>query len=717
MIKKRTTSQIATIVVFMIAVIFLFTLISINISKVSQKKTAIDNIADSVGLQLASQLGSMANALKHEMEIYGSKNENCEWNWQLTIGLGLLALVVIVLSVISFGGFTVPGIVIMTLASTALGGATLFAVGVTQQYIATKPGAVKEMEIKFQTLSALQQVIERPIQGVLFALVDDPTWTPDEYDIDQDDETGAYGGGGNIVGDRVPRFFKWYNLRLNSLPRLGDEVKNFYNEGFWDGGYSFFIDDNGEQRFFIDEDENLIVKKGKDAVRWWIDYDGDGPRDLKLVPWLRDDFRGMLTKMREHGYGINVSLDDEGNITIEPGGGGTEYFETNALEEWIDRIEEFEDFVVRALYNLDYDSAVQGIDTWLSVLKNNEEQDWSRRLKNWEARFETLIAILKTRKSDIHECVEACGRNEWDCCGGDGPCCRQRCNEYGCWCVQWMGCCGAWRDCGQLCNDPHCPPQITCDTPTGGSMNCCDSGFPLEPYCANNIIEVYNGYNAITVLEKFWYDVIRVRALIETLYKRVKDIEAESYDVMHEAFYLWVDKVGGASSEGQEVAHIAYAKIEGLDPGAGFDIPHMAQPRTEFNWYGVSICYSVASAEGDFTLSVARFDEDTAKKGPLSRLWRFRFGHPKDEGFDSLIEGTLHQVATQFQDDIAKNKYAKIDDEATKNLLRTILNSFGMVSRVNVHYGPGVTEKDQASVPAEQRNEDIYIKETFSNLW
>ena len=113
MAKKTIRSQIATIIIFIIAVLFLFALITINISRLSQKKTSLDNVADSVGIGLASQLGSMANALKHELEIYGSDPENCELNWQLMAGGLIAAIVIAVVTALSLG----------TLSIAAIGGA------------------------------------------------------------------------------------------------------------------------------------------------------------------------------------------------------------------------------------------------------------------------------------------------------------------------------------------------------------------------------------------------------------------------------------------------------------------------------------------------------------------------------------------------------------------------------------------------------------------
>lgn len=230
MISRTNQSQIATIIVFIIAVMFIFTLLSLNLGKIAQKKTALDNVADSVGLNLASQLGSMANALKNQLEIYGTSLESCNLNWKLILGIVLIVAAIV--------GAVFSGGVSLLLINVALAGALLTVQGLTMQFMAANPQAVGQLQLKFKNLSALQQVIEMPIQGVLFNVNEDPGWVTDVYDMDRD----------NDHTDRIPRFLKWYNLRLNALPDVGGIVDGFLTLGFPGIRYSLFKDALGNER-------------------------------------------------------------------------------------------------------------------------------------------------------------------------------------------------------------------------------------------------------------------------------------------------------------------------------------------------------------------------------------------------------------------------------------------------------------------------------------
>lgn len=739
---KKNKSQIATIIVFIIGVIFLFTLISINLSRIAQKKTALDNIADGLGLQLASQLGSMANALKHEFAIYSPATERCEVNLQLTIGPILLVAVTIVVGVLSAGivPATVAGVVGTIGWGLGIGGAIATISGVNVQLSHASPQVIEQIKINFQTLSAFQQIIELPIQGALLSLSEDPAWIKDTYDMNRNNDTT----------DFIPRFLNWYHLRLNAITRVGIEVQKFFYNGFEEAARGgFFIDGARQQRFDIDEDENLMVRPGPDSVRWWVDSDGNGRRDdsdVKLVLWLRTELIPLLEELRRYGYGINA--DQDFNIIDT----GSEPYE-RLIENWIDETGEFENTIVRSLYNMDFDSAVQGLDIWVKSLKTADGPyelpiDWFGSLGQLRARVIGLRNRLEVRRVQIDNCVSGCTAREggcWDdnCEGGsacdseccetgpcpvpdpdnpDATCCTKNCD------TKWTGCCGDPLNCGRLCND-DCRPARTqkCKPPLSGERWCCDI-TDLEPYnnpvkgCSDNIIEVYpnrNGvrHNAIQILDRFAADLEDLRYVIGQLYDRAQNINIQSYNQMHEAFYIWRDRVGADTSNPQLVGHIAYVKVEGFDPrprlggGDDFKLPY---PTRRVQWLPPRTCLGVGATSGEFTLTVARFDEDVAKREDmgLGRFWKFRFGRPRITETD---ENFVRDEAIMNNSAIGRSEYYNPSD-SNKGRLRNILRNYGMVTRVRVHYGPGETQRDQKAVPAAQKNRDIYIRGTSSSM-
>ncbi|MBI3990767.1 MAG: hypothetical protein HY350_01325, partial [Candidatus Omnitrophica bacterium] len=505
---RKNKSQIATIIVFIIAVIFLFALVSVNLSRIAQKKTIIDNVADGVGLQLASQLGSMAHAIKQELEIWGDKA--CDWNWQLTIFAPILVIVTVVLVVLTFWGGGVPGgIAGAALWGVFIGSGVATVGGAYSVYVATNPQAAEQMKIKFANMSAYQQIIEMPMQGVILSLSDDPTWVEDMTDMDR-----------NSTTSRIPRVFKWYNLRLNTVPRAGLIVQKFYKDGF-DGSGAFFLDSNGAQRFYIDEDENWKIKPGKDSVRWWIDFDSVMPveRELKIVPWIKEELIPMLKELRTKGYGVNVTRD----LTIDDKG---PYAYELMLGNWIYEVETFENEVVRSFYNMDFDSAVQGLNTWVKMLKKNDglyndPVDWYGRLRYLKMRVDALKDKLVERRNQIHTCVTNCNSRQGPDCFSEncenGPACASECSEWepcptpdepdktccsGTRDTKWTGCCGEWKSCGELCYT-ECEPdrnkdENKCTAPlTGQKLWCCELTV-FDPYrnprgCLPNatIIEAY----------------------------------------------------------------------------------------------------------------------------------------------------------------------------------------------------------------------------------
>lgn len=553
MMKKRNSSQIATIIVFIIAVIFLFTLISMNIARVAHKKTAIDNIADTVGLTIASQLGSIANALKQSLGIYGSDNKKCNVNWQLILGAIIVVVSAILLVVLALPTFGVslaalPAALVaaasfvgpLGLAMLGYTGINLLSAGIDAQFAASNPGVQKAMQVKFQSMSLKQQIIESTIQGLLFSTVDDPAWVTDNFDMDKDTDHS----------DKVPRFSKWYNLRLAQLPSVGNLVKEFLRGDYPGlvgvGGkkYSFFMDENDLSRFKIEEDVYWMAKDLSDYgypeeyAKWWVDpsESGTNTRSLVLTKWIDNDYglRGMLRKMRNYGYGINanmvtmrVTVKDEKNqdkvitryvvqsvtdLPEEPEPAlspipefqaSVEYaarYEDKALNFWIDTIKEFEGSMVKSLYNMDLDGATQGVSFWMSLFAPKEvgydpykdlynttgfstPDYWLKRLALLRKSVREFRTKLEERMRQINDCVYECKREKWFCASTDNT--KPICNELTTMCCT-TGPSGLNPQCGDYATASQCTGcnrLICCHTAlTGGcATQCCDPTITTDP--------------------------------------------------------------------------------------------------------------------------------------------------------------------------------------------------------------------------------------------
>lgn len=227
-------------------------------------------------------------------------------------------------------------------------------------------------------------------------------------------------------------------------------------------------------------------------------------------------------------------------------------------------------------------------------------------------------------------------------------------------------------------------------------------------------------YKAIPILNNFISDIAQLNNLIQRCYDEVQTAHQENYNRMYEAFYVWTDKVGADTPASQIVGHIAYVTTEGFNPNTGFKLPY-PHHTSEWKWWppGNHICVrveggSAGNGTGEFTLTVARFDEDTAKTGPLSRFWSFRFSKLfGGQRISADDEEFVRNEAIIYKNFIDSNHYF---EPSQKERLREILRKYGTVAKVKVHYGPGRTEEDQESVPARDKNRDINIIWTSSDF-
>lgn len=97
--KGEETGQVATLITLAIAVIFLFVAVTLNISRVAQKKTTTANAADGAAIRLASGIGSYANKLS--WEYFDGKTKKCQRRW----GTLFMVLSIVALAVIAYSAF------------------------------------------------------------------------------------------------------------------------------------------------------------------------------------------------------------------------------------------------------------------------------------------------------------------------------------------------------------------------------------------------------------------------------------------------------------------------------------------------------------------------------------------------------------------------------------------------------------------------------------
>lgn len=196
--RSPATGQIATLITLLIAAIFLFVAITINVGRVSQKKTLLSNAADAASLQVASQVGSYAHFLS--CQYLKCKKKICKFSFSMFFKwLGELAA-----SFIIGGPWGALAYFIVSMAGMAAGYPGLSA-GIEAYYWG-------KISRQFKKMSQKMQYTEGAILAALQRAVDDQKQVIDIYDDDED-------GLKEEDGDRVPAFLQWYNERLRVIDK------------------------------------------------------------------------------------------------------------------------------------------------------------------------------------------------------------------------------------------------------------------------------------------------------------------------------------------------------------------------------------------------------------------------------------------------------------------------------------------------------------------
>lgn len=467
------SSQIATILTLVMAVIFLFIVITINIGNIAQEKTMLSNVSDNAALLLASMLGSLSNGLRMKLGLWGTKDKECDFDWLLVKIIAAVGALIVSILLIAAGGIGIPGTIgatlsIIGLIAGAAGSAALFVGGVITAV--QEPGSFKQAELQFRNMTFEERIKEQGIQLSLYSLVGDPN----KNCVDKPcfptggGDPALYGGCSDpqdldMDGDKtdcISCFAYWYTERLESLPRKGDVVQAIYdalffnprlleegkappnsgvklpriyvkrNEETWKAdSYGFWIDTNNNQ--LADPDESADPqRKGHltmDSTAYTDDpHNAAGvvyKHDIYFVDWLEQRFIPLVKRLHEYGYGLSPDLDK----TLKD----IEFLISGEESRQKGEIKEFEDGVAE-LYGTDFDSRLQSFEEWMAVFYNGtKEQDWSDRMQEWINKIEGWIVLLEEKRDRINDDLEKCSASgPYECGRGDknkDACCVSHC--------------------------------------------------------------------------------------------------------------------------------------------------------------------------------------------------------------------------------------------------------------------------------------------------
>jgi hypothetical protein len=324
-VQTKIKAQIATILTLLMAAIFLFIVITINIGNIAQNKTMVSNASDGAGLLLASMLGSLADSLRMQLQLYHGAVVSCDIDFAMIAQIAMLVLAIA--AVVATGGTALfAGAVIGLVLSGGFFTLSMY------NALKVEPGVMRQAELKFQRLTMNQRMTEKSIQYALFGVVTDPNKLlsndggktlrfgdpndqknkdagficTDPEDLDMNGSTT----------NCISCFGKWYNDRLKALPSLGPVIEDLYKK-------LFFQDSNNPAKaptFYIKKDpKDWKVQKNPDydgkfnnnlECGLWIDTNGNGKPDLG--PAINGN--GIDSMMLNGSAGIA----DQGNNWLRP---------------------------------------------------------------------------------------------------------------------------------------------------------------------------------------------------------------------------------------------------------------------------------------------------------------------------------------------------------------------------------------------------------------
>lgn len=194
---RRNSGQAAIIFILIIALIFLFTAITVNVGKVADVKNTLSIAADGAATNLAASLGSYSGLLRE-------KGESAE-GWDL----GYIVQEIIGLAHIIYGIVKLDPGAIQT-------GVVLLGSGAVNRTLVGLDMGIANRKLVESGLDLKDLLREQAIQYALARVVDDPTMVKDIYDGDEDGDKD----------EDISRFAVWYYARTNSIAEALGEMGN-----------------------------------------------------------------------------------------------------------------------------------------------------------------------------------------------------------------------------------------------------------------------------------------------------------------------------------------------------------------------------------------------------------------------------------------------------------------------------------------------------------
>lgn len=348
--KGEVTGQVAILITLVIAIIFLFVAVTLNISRVAQKKTITANAADGAAIKLTSQIGSYAHKLSEEYCDGGTEARDERWGGFFWLLFGTIFLAVLGQPLAAF----------------------IFFAGTAYREAIVEPRIAENIQRNLDKLPLKLRLSEQAVFYTLINTVDDPAKVIDIYDYDEDEDTT----------DKIGRYGFWYAERVEKL------VKESSSE--WEEMAGFIP----QLKDFAQDADDFRKSFTEDSTRPLIDESPPPEEDGEFIILLEE----LKTVFEEEGKDLPVTF----------------WVEDADNEQNFDQVDELSaDLHVFYLWAMDLceqgtEAIVQMSDAWIPQLYHPDEEDWYDtwekqigRIENWKPELYEVIEKLDEMIADL----------------------------------------------------------------------------------------------------------------------------------------------------------------------------------------------------------------------------------------------------------------------------------------------------------------------------
>jgi len=686
--KGETSGQVVAFAVLIIALIFLFVLITRNVGQYSHMRTAVANAADGATLGLISNMGSYATHLSKSYLEW--TDEQCTWNW-----FKILEWVIDIVIIIVTWGTATPFVIAGTLMHQGYSytEAAQMASAVNTQF--------KKMGKKLQFKTSAR------IDG-LSRLVTDQRKVTDVHDWDHD----------GLTDDKIPAFQSWLQNRLlvDTMADRGDMIRALQRLIKLFAGLNF-EGLNGEDYDCRDDtscglvgyhDNELpgaelysnIYRKGQPMRKFFVEGESWNPSSIGIKGWIKEP-GGLFEAIEEVSapevgpFDLSFWQPGENNDDIDRAIVQFQAFYAWAknhvmdlLESPVDHYDWFNEeweFYSAARIVTEVDNCF-GCDSWYSVTDGRIYPHAANIMNNlyvpylYELDPETNDPILFDEEGNpvppIIDWYDRAAGYQNEVTGDVYP--------------GWLENFTAWRD--ELRQIYMSLPETIADN-TYCALTC--EAEPESPECAQceDLVNLRQRFNDEQVFGKFAKMIEYIGAFIDVIFNNSGGskrglaniwIPLEQSDDYSEYIYSWPTKIKGYSWLGEDLDEDGYktlwyhmrVKITNFPS----KIPYI---KYDSNWLGMEECYYLRKAKEYVGVKVQFYAPDipiyyTRGGRAHELLWKIR----RRKQVENSINDEFATLDPET-DDINGDGVIGFEDlpAASQTRVRELLNDYGISAR------------------------------------